>query len=141
MPKAALFAAVLLVSALSLQAQQVRRNYIESRSRQLQNLILGISLRAAITALAIVLVLMVVATQAAQAQTYKVLYNFTGGQGGQVPVAGLTMDKAGNLYGTTEFGGGGTCPISGGYLGCGTVFKLSHKGSGWVLNPLYSFQG
>ena len=132
MPKAALFAAVLLVSALSLQAQQVRRNYIESRSRRLQNLILGISLRAAITALAIVFVLMVVVTQTAQAQTYKVLYNFTGGQGGQIPVAGLTMDKAGNLYGTTEFGGSADQ---------GTVFKLSHKGSGWVFSPIYSFQG
>ncbi len=25
--------------------------------------------------------------------------------------------------------------------GCGTVFKLAHKGSGWVFTPLYNFQG
>lgn len=58
--------------------------------------------------------------------------NFTGGDDGALPYAGLTMDPAGNLYGTTE---------NGGRAGFGTVFKLAHKGSGWVLNPLYSFQG
>jgi hypothetical protein len=47
------------------------------------------------------------------------------------------MDKAGNLYGITNEGGGSGC---GGY-GCGTVFKLSKKGSGWIFNPLYSFKG
>src|SRR5271165_521288 len=87
---------------------------------------------AAISALAIVFSLMIVATQAAQAQTYKVLYNFTGGMHGSTPTAGLTMDAAGNLYGTAECGGP---------AGQGTVVKLSHKGSGWVVTPLYSFHG
>jgi hypothetical protein len=74
----------------------------------------------------------------AQAQTYKVLYAFSGGQDGSGPFAGLTMDSAGNLYGTTDQGGniGGNCKF-----GCGTVFKLTHKGSGWVFTPLYLFQG
>ena len=96
------------------------------------------SLRAAISVLAIVLVLMVVVTQAAQAQTLTVLHNFTGPDGAG-PEAGLTMDRAGNLYGTARFGGytGVAC----GPDGCGTVFKLSHKGSGWVFTPLYIFQG
>lgn len=102
-----------------------------SRSRQLQGLILGISVRAVIPALAIVFALMFVATQAAQAQTLTVLHNFSGGGDGDSPSAGLTMDKAGNLYGTTEYGAAGN----------GTVFKLSHSGSGWVLSTLYTFQG
>jgi uncharacterized repeat protein (TIGR03803 family) len=72
-----------------------------------------------------------IATQATQAQTYKVIHNFTGGADGATPWAGLTMDQAGNFYGTSE-------PD---YLGAGTVFKLSEGESGWVLNPLYNFTG
>jgi uncharacterized repeat protein (TIGR03803 family) len=34
-----------------------------------------------------------------------VLYNFTGGADGAFPAAGVIQDAAGNLYGTTEFGG------------------------------------
>jgi hypothetical protein len=40
--------------------------------------------------------------------TEKVIYSFTGGADGGVPVSDLTMDAAGNLYGTTEQGGTGT---------------------------------
>ncbi|HZL65775.1 MAG TPA: hypothetical protein VFC15_00130 [Candidatus Limnocylindrales bacterium] len=69
----------------------------------------GPSRRAATTALgfAIVFVLSVVATQAAQAQTFKVLHTFTGVADGDTPAAGLTMDRAGDLYGTTQNGGDG----------------------------------
>ena len=77
--------------------------------------------------------------QPAQAQTYQVIYNFTGGADGAFPEAGLTMDRAGNSYGTTVYGGVG-CP-NGSLPGCGTVFKLSHRGSGWVLTTIYRFQG
>jgi len=73
------------------------------------------------------------------AQTYTVIHNFTGPDGA-TPMVGLTMDKAGNLYGTTEYGGTGGEGYCGS-SGCGTVFKLAHKSSGWVFNPLYSFQG
>jgi len=91
-------------------------------------------------ATAIVLALTLVLMPSAQAQSYKVIYNFTGGQDGAYPLAGLTMDAAGNLYGTASYGGysGGSCAK---YSGCGTVFKLIHKGSGWTFNPLYMFQG
>jgi uncharacterized repeat protein (TIGR03803 family) len=52
-----------------------------------------------------------------------VLYNFTGNGGdGRFPVGGLAIDSTGNLYGTTEFGGGRKC---GSEQGCGTVFKLT----------------
>ena len=51
------------------------------------------------------------ATRPARAQTYHVLYNFTGGSDGANPYDGLTMDGAGNLYGTAISGGytGGAC--------------------------------
>ncbi len=74
----------------------------------------------------------------AQAQTLTVLHNFTGGADGASPYAGLTIDAAGNLYGTANSGG-----YTGGYCGsgCGTVFKLTHHGSGWTFTPLYAFKG
>jgi len=50
-----------------------------------------------------------------------VLHNFTGSDG-QLPIS-LSMDKAGNLYGTTLGGGKGSqCSY---YKGCGVVFKLT----------------
>ena len=72
----------------------------------------------------------------AQAQTYAVIHNFSGGGDGGNPHVGLTMDAAGNFYGTTYNGGNQTC--SG---GCGIVFRLARSGSSWVLNPIYSFAG
>ena len=63
-----------------------------------------------------------------QAQTFKVLHDFTGEQDGGTPIAELTMDRAGNLYGTAFYGGVQSCHTSSG-TGCGTVFKLSKKGS------------
>ncbi len=56
------------------------------------------------------------AAQATPALTTLVSFN---GTGGSVPIAGLISDAAGNLYGTTLFGG------SGGEFGYGTVFELS----------------
>lgn len=67
----------------------------------------------------------------ALAQTVTVLHGFTAGQDGAYPNAGLTMDRAGNFYGTTWQGGNGV----------GVVFRLSRAGSGWVLTPLHEFQG
>src|SRR5271157_4118759 len=65
--------------------------------------IFGTRQRAAVTglALAMVLVLTIRATEAAQAQTFQVIHNFAGGLDGAEPAAGLTLDGAGNLYGTT----------------------------------------
>ena len=86
-------------------------------------------------ALAILLGLIMVVAPSAEAQTFNVLHNFTGGGDGASPGAGLTMDKGGNFYGTTESGG------ESGPNGYGTVFKLTRKGSGWALTSLYSFAG
>lgn len=82
-------------------------------------------------ALTIVVLLAFAVTQSAQAQTYTVVHNFTGGQDGASPRAGLTPDAAGNLYGTTYSGGSGY----------GTAYELTHNGSGWSFNLLYSFGG
>ena len=82
--------------------------------------------------ISVAFVLITVLTPSSLAQTLQVIYNFTGAQDGRYPVAGLSMDQAGNLYGTT---------VDGGAYGLGTVFKLSDRGSGWTLDPLYSFAG
>jgi len=81
---------------------------------------------------ALLLALAIFDVPSLQAQKYSVLYNFTRGQDGAYPEAGLTMDRSGNLYGTAYQGGSSDR---------GTVFKLAHKGAGWVLSPLYNFTG
>jgi uncharacterized repeat protein (TIGR03803 family) len=59
--------------------------------------------------------------------TETVLYTFTLGPDGGSPLAGLVRDKAGNLYGTTAFGGNFACS-------CGTVFRLDPMGKETVLH-------
>jgi uncharacterized repeat protein (TIGR03803 family) len=68
--------------------------------------------------------------------TQTVLYNFTGNADGGQPYGGLLFDSAGNLYGTTNFGGSTNCS-----QGCGTVFKLAPNSGGWKESVLYSFTG
>jgi len=65
-----------------------------------------------------------------------VLYSFPTGAGGYLPQAGLTMDSKGALYGTTYYGGDTTACDG---AGCGLVFKLTPKKSGYVESVLYRF--
>jgi uncharacterized repeat protein (TIGR03803 family) len=64
-----------------------------------------------------------------------VLYRFcslTNCGDGENPIAGLTLDTTGNLYGTTIFGGANG--------GGGTVFKLAPNADGsWRESVLHSF--
>ena len=59
------------------------------------------------------------------AQSFSVLHTFIiGPSDGANPFAGVVLDKSGNVYGMTEFGGSGSwCPT-----GCGVVFKVSTTG-------------
>lgn len=98
--------------------QQSRILNVEIRLR-------GMILVSSVFALAVVL------TPLANCQTFQMIHQFSG-QDGEHPYAGLTMDRAGRLYGTTN---------SGGTSGFGTVFRLVREGSGWVLTTLYTFGG
>ena len=80
-----------------------------------------------VLAAAAVLVPGVVATPSAHAQIYTKLHSFTSVPDGQNPYGGLIRDLAGNLYGTTTFGGA---------YAFGTVFKVDATGNETVL---YSF--
>ncbi len=98
----------------------------------------GIDLWMTLAAFLLALLMIVLATQV-HAQTFTVLHNFAGGMDGGSPYAGLTLDAAGNLYGTTAEGA-----IQSGHCypqGCGGVFKLKRTNSGWLFSPLYLFQG
>ena len=72
--------------------------------------------------------LIAVALSGAHANNEQVLYAFTGGPDGADPINGVTRDAAGNLYGTTFYGG----------TGGGAVFKLSPDGT---LTTLHTFTG
>jgi|KBSMisStandDraft_5_1062788.scaffolds.fasta_scaffold54210_3 uncharacterized repeat protein (TIGR03803 family) len=63
--------------------------------------------------------------------TETVLYTFTGGADGGRPEGSLIRDPAGNLYGTTQYGGDPDCD-------CGVVFRLAADGKYKVL---YTFSG
>jgi len=89
------------------------------------------TLFATIVSIAIGFGWMVVPSQEAWAQSYHVLHSFTGGVDGSGPFGGVTMDRAGNLYGTA-YGHGAH--------GYGTVFKLTLRNGSWLFESLYSFQ-
>ncbi len=66
-----------------------------------------------------------------------VLYSFTGGADGAETLGGVVGDAAGNLYGTTNYGGEFSGSLCAG-AGCGVAFKLDPTGKETVL---YTFTG
>jgi uncharacterized repeat protein (TIGR03803 family) len=67
-----------------------------------------------------------------------VLYSFTGGVDGAMPQAGVIPDSAGYLYGTTTYGGTGSCNPLGTFPGCGATYRLAPLGH---LDVLHTFSG
>jgi uncharacterized repeat protein (TIGR03803 family) len=55
-----------------------------------------------------------------------ILYRFSGESDGSGPLAGLTADRRGNLFGTTFYNGGG-------------VYELTPSKAGYVFRTIYSF--
>ncbi len=94
---------------------------------QRSTFILRSTLRESSIAVALLFTLSIVLTPSVRAQTLTVLHNFTGGADGAYPYSGLTMDRVGNLYGTTTGRGNGS------------VYKLKRSNGGWTLVPLYNF--
>jgi uncharacterized repeat protein (TIGR03803 family) len=65
--------------------------------------------------------------------TFVLLHSFTNmPPDGYYPQAGLSFDTAGNLYGTTEFGG---------THGAGTVFQLHPSNGKWNYKVIHGFPG
>src|SRR5258708_914220 len=63
-----------------------------------------------------------------------VIYNFQGGSDGADPIAQLVLDKRGNFFGLTGFGGSSACPN-----GCGTIFEISPDSGSWSEKVIYVF--
>jgi uncharacterized repeat protein (TIGR03803 family) len=82
------------------------------------------------TVLAVIIVLAL--TPSAEAQAYNIVHNFTGGSDGANPIAGVTLDAAGSLYGTAS---------AAGRRGFGTVYRLVHSGPNWLFYLVYTFEG
>ncbi|HLY20746.1 MAG TPA: choice-of-anchor tandem repeat GloVer-containing protein, partial [Bryobacteraceae bacterium] len=68
--------------------------------------------------------------QLTNAGQYNLLHEFSGGNDGGLPTAGVVSDSAGNLYG---------CTSSGGRTGNGTIFKLA--GPNATFSTLFTFGG
>ena len=80
----------------------------------------------------------------AAGQTENVLHAFQAGADGYYPeIYPLVLDAAGNVYGTTTYGGGGNCTF-GVYTGCGMIYQLTppaQTGGAWTENIIWQFQG
>lgn len=78
-------------------------------------------------------------TRTASSGAYTLLHAFAGGRDGSLPVAPLVALN-GTLYGTTEYGGTGTCNLRAGARTseCGTVFAITPSGKETVI---YRFTG
>lgn len=91
--------------------------------------------------LAFLSAMVLVAGPHAAAQTEHVLFRFSAQQnGGTYPEGGVTFDAAGNLYGTTQYGGTGACLLDGEIPGCGIVYEITAQaGNEWKEKVLHSF--
>ena len=68
------------------------------------------------------------------------LYAFTGNADGAVPYGGVVLDPAGNVYGTTTYGGNGGANC-GDPQNCGVVFKINPAGHESLLHTFTGYPG
>jgi uncharacterized repeat protein (TIGR03803 family) len=87
--------------------------------------------------LVLVVALSLLLTSSALGASKEILLHTFISMSGASPDA-LIFDRAGNLYGTTFWGGVQNCPPQ---PGCGTIFKLTRTAKGWHFKLIYSFQG
>src|SRR5580658_10045270 len=74
----------------------------------------------------------------ASAQTETTLYNLNGTTDGVYPRAGVVFDSAGNLYGTSLYGGNFDCRNTDN--GCGAVWEISPSpGGAWTETVIHTF--
>ncbi len=92
--------------------------------------------RLAVLPLTTILIGIIFAVPSTQAQTFTVLYSFTGAADGAVPLSGLIMDTGGTLYGTTAAGG-----IFHNQTAAGVVFKLDATGTETTLATFSGVMG
>jgi uncharacterized repeat protein (TIGR03803 family) len=79
---------------------------------------------------------------AANTSNTTVLYNFTNMNGdGAYPNSALVIDRAGNIFGTTEAGGGSSICTVENDNGCGTLFRLTPSGGAYQKSTLVRFSG
>ena len=76
------------------------------------------------------------------------LYEFTGSPDGDAPFARVIIGPDGILYGTTQYGGEGSCSLGTTVVGCGTIFTLQPQPTfcasvtcPWKETILHSFSG
>jgi uncharacterized repeat protein (TIGR03803 family) len=123
---AEVFAGKLFLAAEGLQMDQIMKTKFQNARRKS-----GGRIATQIAAMAVVLLpLLVFAARAQNARTETELHRFRGGTDGNLPDPQLIRDAAGNLYGTTQYGGVPTC---GQNIGCGTVFQIGPSGKETVL--------
>jgi uncharacterized repeat protein (TIGR03803 family) len=110
----------LMLKSLDVTGREDSQSELDKRGRRRTALALAIGLLAFGTALK------------AQAQTTVVLYSFSPSNvsAGSNPQAGLVRDAAGNLFGTSAFGGAN---------GGGAVFELVNSSGNYSAESLYSF--
>ena len=107
-------------------------------SKKVRDVVCGSDRCRAVATVVITMSMLLVASPAA-AQTYRVIHTFSGGNDGATPLAGLIIDRGGNLYGTAS--GGGKTNDGCETYGCGVAFRLKSTNGNWTLTPLYVFQG
>src|SRR5258708_17060842 len=108
------------------------RSRLLNRTRQLEvtSMTNPVAFRTGFKTFSLVVIGLSLTISTCVASTFEILHKFTGTDG-RNPFAGPTLDRFGNLYGTTAFGGNKYCA-------CGIIFKIGPLGKYLIL---YKFNG